>query len=118
AEPCVPHSRRLGARNASPREGGAIQWELQNSATSVVFCNQILIRSRPLNVSSPISSIIPSLDGAVLGALAGTTRPLNLSTVHELAGRGSLSGVRRVLLRLVKTGIVSDVPGGYILNRE
>lgn len=71
-----------------------------------------------MDVSSPISSVIPSLDGAVLGALAGTTAPLNLSSAHKLAGRGSLSGVRRVLLRLVAAGIVMDVPGGYVLNRD
>ena len=50
--------------------------------------------------------------------LAGTTAPLNLSSVHKLAARGSLSGVRRVLVRLVATGIVRDVPGGYVLNRD
>src|SRR5436190_2670492 len=71
-----------------------------------------------MDVSSPISSVIPSLDGSVLGALAGTTAPINLSSVHKLAGRGSLSGVRRVLVRLVGTGIVLDVPGGYVLNRD
>ena len=71
-----------------------------------------------IDVSSPISSVIPSLDGAVLHALAGTTAPLNLSAVHKLAGRGSISGVRRVLLRLVRTGLVLDVPGGYVLNRD
>ena len=71
-----------------------------------------------MDVSSPISSVIPSLDGSVLGALAGTTAPLNLSTVHRLARRGSLSGTRRVLLRLVGAGIVLEVPGGYLLNRE
>ncbi len=71
-----------------------------------------------MDVSSPISSVIPSLDGAVLAALAGTTMPLNLSRAHQLAGRGSLSGTRRVLVRLVGTGIVLEVPGGYVLNRD
>lgn len=71
-----------------------------------------------MDVSSPISSVIPSLDGAVLGALAGTTAPLTLSSIHRLAGHGSLSGVRRVLIRLVGTGIVLAVPGGYALNRD
>lgn len=71
-----------------------------------------------MDVRSPISSVVPSLDGAALGALAGTTAPLNLSTVHRLAGRGSVSGVRRVLVRLVRAGIVLEVPGGYVLNRE
>lgn len=71
-----------------------------------------------MDVSSPISSVIPSLDGAVLGALVGTSAPQNLSSVHKLAGRGSLSGVRRVLVRLVAAGIVLDIPGGYVLNRD
>ena len=35
-----------------------------------------------------------------------------------MAGRGSLAGVRQVLLRLVDTGLVDCVPGGYVLNRE
>lgn len=71
-----------------------------------------------MDTGSPISSVIPSLDGAVLAALAGTNAPLNLSSAHKLAGRGSLSGVRRVLVRLVAHGIVLDVPGGYVLNRD
>lgn len=94
---------------------------MQNSEESVVFCKsytQLQDVVTDMDVSSPISSVIPSLDGAVLSALAGTTAPLNLSTVHKLAGRGSLSGVRRVLVRLAGTGIVLDVPGGYVLNRD
>jgi predicted nucleotidyltransferase len=71
-----------------------------------------------MDVGNPISSVIPSLDGAVLGALAGTTAPMNLSRVHEVGGRGSLSGVRRVLVRLVGTGVVLEIPGGYVLNRD
>lgn len=71
-----------------------------------------------MDVSSPISSVIPTLDGPVLGVLAGTTLPLTLTRVHRVAGQGSLSGVRRVLLRLVAAGLVTEVPGGYLLNRE
>lgn len=71
-----------------------------------------------MDVASPISSVIPSLDGPVLVALAGTTRPLSLTEVHRLSGAGSLSGVRRVLVRLQRTGIVEAVPGGYALNRD
>lgn len=71
-----------------------------------------------MDVSSPISSVIPSLDGPVLGALAGTTTPLNLTQVHRLARRGSLTGVRRVLVRMSAVGIVAEVPGGYVLNRD
>lgn len=71
-----------------------------------------------MHVGSPISSVIPSVDGGVLEVLVGTSMPLNLSTVHRLSGRASLSGVRRVLLRLVEAGVVFQVPGGYVLNRE
>jgi hypothetical protein len=72
-----------------------------------------------MDVSLPISSVIPSLDGPVLAALAGTSQPSGLSDVRRLTGgRGSVAGIRKVLLRLVETGIVDAVPGGYLLNRE
>jgi predicted nucleotidyltransferase len=71
-----------------------------------------------VDVGLPIASVIPSLDGPVLAALASTTAPLTLSRVHRLGGRGSVGGVRLVLLRLVRAGIVLEVPGGYVLNRE
>jgi predicted nucleotidyltransferase len=72
-----------------------------------------------MDVSLPISSVIPSLDGPVLAALAGTSQPAGLTDVRRLTGgRGSVAGIRKVLLRLVETGIVNWVPGGYILNRE
>jgi predicted nucleotidyltransferase len=65
----------------------------------------------------PIRSVVPSLDGPVLGVLAHTTAPLSLSEVHRRAG-GSKSGIRQVLRRLVGEGLVHDVPGGYVLNRD
>ncbi|MGF1664133.1 MAG: nucleotidyltransferase domain-containing protein [Kineosporiaceae bacterium] len=71
-----------------------------------------------MDLTSPIRDVVPSLDGPVLQALAGTTAPLPLTRVHRLAGAGSLSGVRKVLLRLVATGLAEEVPGGYLLNRD
>lgn len=65
----------------------------------------------------PIRSVVPSLDGPVLAVLAATTGPLSLADVHRRAG-GSKSGVRQVLRRLVGEGVVHDIPGGYILNRD
>lgn len=62
--------------------------------------------------------MIPTLDGPVLGALASTTAVANLTEVHRMAGHGSLAGVRRVLLRLVDVGLVLQVPGGYVANRD
>lgn len=55
----------------------------------------------------------------MLAALAGTTAPVGLSDVRRLLDvQASLAGIRKVLLRLVGTGIVHLVPGGYVLNRE
>jgi hypothetical protein len=71
-----------------------------------------------MDVSHPIRSVIPSLDGPVLSALAATTAPLSLAELHGRVGGRSKSGVRRVLLRLVHEGICHEVPGGYVLNRE
>ena len=71
-----------------------------------------------MDVSMPISSVVPSLDGPVLVALAATTAPTSLAEVHRRAGRGSKSGVREVLLRMIEVGLVDDVPGGFVLNRE
>ena len=71
-----------------------------------------------MNIASPISSVVPTLDGPVLEVLAGSAVPLSLSEVHRRASRGALSGMRRVLQRLVIEGVVLDVPGGYLLNRE
>ena len=67
-----------------------------------------------MDVALPIASVIPSLDGPVLAALSTTTAPLTLTRAHRLAGRGSLQGVRRVL----QTGLVLEVPGGFVLNRD
>lgn len=71
-----------------------------------------------MDVSMPIMTVVPSLDGPVLAALAATATPMGLATVHARAGRGSKSGVRSVLLRMVDEGLVLEVPGGYLLNRD
>ncbi len=71
-----------------------------------------------MDVSMPITTVVPSLDGPVLVALAATASPLGLAAVHARAGRGSKSGVRAVLLRMVEQGLVLEVPGGYVLNRD
>lgn len=75
------------------------------------------VRGRFTDVSMPITTVVPSLDGPVLNALAATASPLGLAAVHARAGRGSKSGVRSVLLRMVNEGLVLEVPGGYVLNR-
>jgi hypothetical protein len=59
-----------------------------------------------MDVSHPIRSIIPTLDGPVLEVLAATTRRLSGREVHRLAGRGSVRGIQLVLARLVAQGLV------------
>lgn len=71
-----------------------------------------------MDVGYPVHAVIPSLEGPTLMVLAGTTAPLSLSTISRLAGAGSISGVRKALLRLVRQGVVLEAPGGYLLNRE
>ncbi len=74
--------------------------------------------SRSADVSVPITTIIPSLDGPVLAALASTTAPFGLTEVQTRAGRGSKSGARTVLLRMLNEGVVRAVPGRYVLDRD
>lgn len=71
-----------------------------------------------MDIACPITAVVPTLEGPVLTALAGTSTPVTLSEVARLAGRGSPSGVLKALRRLVATGLVHVVPGGYLLNRE
>lgn len=71
-----------------------------------------------MNTASPISCVVPTLDGPVLEVLARSSVPLSLTEIHRRSTRGALSGVRSVLRRLVREGVVAAVPGGYVLNRE
>lgn len=71
-----------------------------------------------MDLSNPERAIIPSLEGPLLRVLAGTSAPLSLTRVSRLANVGSISGTRKALLRLAAQGVVSHVPGGYILNRN
>ena len=71
-----------------------------------------------MDVRLPLRSVMPTLDGPVVAVLAGTTAPSSLAEIHRRAGEGSKSGIRRVLLRLVGEGLVHEVPGGYLLNRQ
>ena len=72
--------------------------------------------------TSPIASLIPSLDAAVLEVLAAAERPLGVSQIQRQTRRGARSGVHRVLDRLVEHGLVeaspSNVGSVYRLNTE
>lgn len=66
--------------------------------------------------------VSPTLDAAVLQALAATTSQASGAQVHRMAGVGSADGVRRALARLVGQGIVlaEEHPSAtfYRFNRE
>ena len=71
-----------------------------------------------MDVSNPVRSVIHSMAGPVLVVRAGSTATSSLANVHGQVPGASKSGVRLTLLRLVEEGVVLQVPGGYILNRE
>lgn len=75
-----------------------------------------------MDLTRPISTVIPSLDGPVLAVLAGTRQPLTGRRIHSLTGAGSETGIRKVLHRLTETGLVTASEVGpatvYLLNRD
>jgi DNA-binding transcriptional ArsR family regulator len=75
-----------------------------------------------MDMGSPITAVVASLDGEILSVLAGTTRPLTGRDVQRLVRRGSQSGVSSALVRLDQQGIVDVVAAGssnlYTLNRD
>jgi Nucleotidyltransferase domain len=75
-----------------------------------------------VNVSRPYSVVTPTVDGDVLVALAGTTRPLTGRHVARLVRRGSVAAVAKALDRLVEQGLVLRMQAPpaslHTLNRQ
>jgi len=71
-----------------------------------------------VDLTHPIRSVVPSLAGPVLQALAQSNAPASLTELHQRAGDGSLSGVRKVLELFAVEGIVLRSAAGYQLNRD
>lgn len=75
-----------------------------------------------MNLSRPLTSLIPSLEGDVLSVLAGAGADLTGQQVHRILGKHSQAGVNRALQRLSATGIVNMRSSGnsnlYELNKE
>ncbi|WP_328334733.1 nucleotidyltransferase domain-containing protein [Kribbella sp. NBC_00382] len=73
-------------------------------------------------MSNPVSTVIPTLDGPVLGVLARTSAPLTGRKIQQLAAAGGETGTRTVLRRLASTGLVVATEVGhsvqYSLNRD
>jgi len=75
-----------------------------------------------LDLSNPVSTIIPKLDGRIYQVLARTTTPLSGARVAALAGGASYPGILNALGRLVQQGTVLVEQAGssymYRANRE
>ena len=75
-----------------------------------------------MDFSRPLSVVAPTLDGDVLGVLAGADEEFTGRRIHQVLGRGSEQGVRKAADRLVGQGIVSRRQAGqaklYSLNRS
>lgn len=76
-----------------------------------------------VNLSHPLSSLIPTLAGPVLKVLANTTKPLSGREVMRLLPReASQQGVQNVLDELAAHGLVTQTAAGNAvlntLNRE
>lgn len=75
-----------------------------------------------MDLSNPISAIIPKLDGSIFRVLARTTMPLTGARVAALAGRSSYPGILTALSRLVRQGTVLVESAGsaylYRANRD
>jgi predicted nucleotidyltransferase len=71
-----------------------------------------------MNLSQPLATVAPTLDAAVLQVLAATTAGCTAAEVHRRMGHGSDEGVRKVLARLARQGVVLvETPARYPLYR-
>lgn len=75
-----------------------------------------------MELGRPFRVVTPTVDGDVLGVLARADAEFTPPEVHRLIGEHSESGVRKVLKRLERQGIVWSRTAGratsYRLNRE
>lgn len=75
-----------------------------------------------MQLSRPLATVTPTLDGDVLAVLARQDGTLTTGQIHRILAQFSEEGVRRVLQRLTRQGIVlSDRVGNaysYRLNRD
>ena len=108
--------RRPRRAAAKPKPSCIILHAVQYYARGALYCTAEV--RRKVDVAVPVRAVVPTLDGPVLAVLVATTAPLSLAEIHRRSGDGSKSGIRRVLMRLVSEGVVYEVPGGYVLNRD
>jgi predicted nucleotidyltransferase len=75
-----------------------------------------------MRLQHPLEIVTPTLDGDVLGVLAGADEWFAVQTINGLIPGRSDEGIRRTLKRLVSVGIVEELAVSrahlYRLNRE
>ncbi|HEX3787719.1 MAG TPA: nucleotidyltransferase domain-containing protein [Pseudonocardiaceae bacterium] len=75
-----------------------------------------------MELSRPLSTVTPTLDGDVLAVLARSDAAFTTGQLHRILTRKSEEGIRKVLQRLVKQGVVHSGRVGnaftYRLNRD
>ncbi len=75
-----------------------------------------------MELNRPLATVTPTLDGDVLAVLAGFDGTFTTGQLHRVLGRHSEEGIRKVLRRLVRQGVVhADRVGNafaYRLNRD
>lgn len=75
-----------------------------------------------MDLTTPLQSLVPSIDSAALTVLAGTEGALGQSQIHRLAPRGTRRGLAFALDRLTEHGLVVAEPTNhghrYRLNRD
>lgn len=75
-----------------------------------------------MQLNRPLATITPTLDGDILAVLAQHEVTFTAGQLHRIIDRYSEEGIRKVLLRLARQGIVQSTKVGaahaYQLNRE
>lgn len=75
-----------------------------------------------MNLSKPLTSVIPSVEGDVLTVLASAERAFTGLQVQKIIGTRSVTGVANALQKLCAQGIVTSRSAGsanlYQLNKE
>jgi predicted nucleotidyltransferase len=75
-----------------------------------------------MELSRPLATVTPTLDGDVLAALARTDAAFTTGELHRTVKNASEEGVRKVLHRLTRQGVVRSTRVGnahsYQLNRD
>lgn len=80
--------------------------QLFHHPAEIIDTSLLDLHPEEVDLASPLRSLTPSLDSAVLEVLAGTESGLSASQIARLSARGTRAGQGAVLDRLVKHGLV------------